>query len=307
MSDMIDGLSKAALEAGDDAAARLAADVTVAELGERVRRGRRRRRVVQAVAAAAGAAAVVALAFALPTVVPDRSQPITPAEETPLVVWSADGLSVFEDGSMAVETSAGAVVTFESLDAVTDLPFKALTVEQACALQASDFHVGWTYHAPDAHRILSSATPQVVYDGRSREPIAQGETIPARADGWIYPIALNVAADSRAAGSIGLRISQFYTWTDPTGASAPILTRFDSILDARPAVVADDGAALATIQSRPIADQSYYTYCTDEHKKSDAPYLLKRFLVVDVFLMDRRGTDILIASHTSWNQTEVHP
>lgn len=306
MSDMIDGLHKAALEAGQDASARLRAELTVADIGERVRKGQRRRRAGIAAASIAGTAAVVVGVMLLPALTPDFPHTNDPATQMPLVTSHQDGLTVFEDGSMAVETASGDVVFFEADDAVTDIPFKAVAFEQACDLSVLDFSPGWTYHAQGAEKLLRSASPQVLYRPYERTPFTSGATLDADADGTSYPLALDIRADARAASALGLRVTQYFTWVDPTGMHVPIVTRYDSVLDAQPTVL-PDGNDFAVIQGRYVDVNSYLTQCYSTEVSDPEPYTLERFLVVDIFVMDRRGHDILIASHTSSTRTEVVP
>lgn len=305
MSDMIDGLYKAALQAGQDAAPQLSARETVAVIDERVRSGRRRRRAVIGAAGTAVLTVGVVSVVALPMLFRGSAPVVTPADEQSGVVSQTGALTVYDDGSMGVVTDAGEELTFPPSEPGQVLPFQAVGNDYACSLDAGAFTAGWNYHAPDAHQLLGSAQANVHYVGHEPQSVAQGSEIFAYEDGYLPAISLNFSADPGIAELLGLRVTQYVTWVGADALSYPQMVRFDSVLDAQPKVVARDSRAGSVVKSREIDQRSYETVCNEGDGSEFSPFWLHRYLVVDVYLMDRKGNESFIASHVSWSRTKV--
>lgn len=310
MSDMIDSLHKAALEAGSASAPDLAAPATVAVLQSRIRTGVRRRRIRTA-AASIGAMAVLGVAaVGIPTLLADVPV-IEPAEDPVTVVSTVGNLTVFSDGSMSVVTQRGGFVDLPAPDPADAEPFVPLSGQQLCAFDADQAQLGWTFASEEARQLLLFAQPQAFDDGYTRRTTASGEMLPLDMHGEYIPVAITLNTEPGAAEHLGLRQSVYTVYREPSGATPPVVLYHAAAMDALPKVSVDGDTSAGTAMGRVEARKTSYTgYCGDKYPelvppKGSGPYMVQRYLVADVFLIDRNGNALYLGSHTSWTTTEI--
>ena len=311
MTDMIEGLSRTALDVGADAATHLTAPLTVAALGEQVRTGRRRRRL----RVAAGAGVVLAMVAAAVVVVPRLTSPpelLEPADTPPAVVSSVGNLTVFDDGSMSLYTQRGTFVDFAAPAEGDVTSFEPLTAEAACAFDPSQAQAGWTFYAEEARQVILFARPQIIGKDGERRPASQGDTID-HGDAELAPyLALTMDAEVATAPQLGIRQTLITTaLAGEPGVPGEVLG-YGMKLDAIPAVtIAGDSDSLnrlATIEARKVEDPHLCDpNALKDDQSVDGTTRLRHYLVADVFLLDRAGHARLLASHVSWINTVVEP
>ena len=300
----MDGLAGAAMDASADAAASVSSPLTIDVLESRIRAGRRARRVRFAAVACAAVLATGGAALAVPHLVAQApSAPLEPAG--PEALRTEGALTVYADGTMSLVTAAGAIVDLPAPQP-DSTPYATAAVEELCATDVTSLATGWSYAVPQARELLGHARPQHVAEDRSRHPAAQGQQIAPTRFGDLTPLAFELDADAAAAPHLGVRASAFVTWDHMVLAA-------QSQLDGAPAVdVVAPGTAqeTATVQMRAL-EPSHSDWCVQRkpHTQDDAASAsalpLTRYLVIDVFLIDRSGSSTLLATHTSWTRTEL--
>lgn len=312
MSDMIDGLHKAAIEAGNDSARDLAAPATVAVLNARVRTGVRRRRLRSA-GASIGAMALIGVgAIGIPALLADVPV-IQPAEDPVTAVSTVGNLTVFSDGSMSVVTQRGGFVNIPAPDPADAVPFVTLSGQQACAFLPDEVELGWSFASEEARQLLLFAQPQALDDGYTRRTTASGEMVPLTQFDDYVQLAITLNTEPGAAPHIAVRQMVYSVYREPSGIIGPIVLHHAGAMDAAPNVSVDGdvsaGTAMGKVEARKTA---YAGYCEvkpylDAPEGMSEPYVLQRYLVADVFLIDRNGNSLFLGTHTSWTTTEVTP
>ena len=311
MTDMIEGLSKAALEVGTDSASHLVAPQTVLALGEQVRSGRRRRRL----RAAAGVGVVAVMIGAAAVVVPrlnGRPELFEPAATPPAVISSVGNLTVFDDGSMSLYTQRGTFVDFAAPAEGDDATFEQVSKESACSFDGTAAEPGWNFYSEEARQVILFARPQAVGPQDERSPASQGDTLDLGAGKFAPYLALTMDAEVATAPQLGIRQTLITTvLTGEPGVPGEVLG-YGIKLDAAPAVTisgdADSVNRLATVEANAVTDPSLCHPDALEHDKSvEGVTRLRHYLIADVFLLDRAGHARLLATHTSWVNTVVEP
>src|SRR5690606_6107009 len=141
MSDMIDGLSRMALEAGQEASRNLTSAPVLAIMAERVHAGRRRRRVRATVTAGGFVAAAFAAAIVVSQLGVDPPE-VEPAQTGTAIVSSVGNLTVFSDGSMSLYTQRGTFVDFPPATGPENA-FAAVSGTEACSFDPGSVQIGW--------------------------------------------------------------------------------------------------------------------------------------------------------------------
>jgi hypothetical protein len=310
MSDMIDSLHKAAIEAGTASARDLAAPATVAVLQGRVRSGVRKRRL-RAAAAGIGAMAMIGVgAVGIPALLADAPV-IQPGEDSVTVVSTVGNLTVFSDGSMSVVTQRGGFVNLPAPEPADAQPFVALSGDQACAFDPDAAELGWSFASEEARQLLLFAQPQALDDGYTRRTTASGEMVPRDQYDDYVPLAITLNTEPGVAEHLGVRQMVYTLYREPSGAIAPIVLHHAGAMDAAPKVSIDGDTSAGTAMGKVEARKTSYTgYCGDKYPvgmppAGSGPYVTQRYLVADIFLIDRSGNSLLLGTHTSWTTTEV--
>jgi hypothetical protein len=311
MSDMIDGLSRAAIEAGQDASRNLTAPAALAVMRQQVGAGRRNRRTRAGVIAGGALALGVATAVVVPQL--DVGQEtLAPADTVRSVVSSVGNLTVFDDGSMSLYTQRG---TFVDLPAVArdDQEFRQRSAEEACAMDPSAFEFGWEFHVDEARQVLLFARPQIVHGMLAeRRQTSPGEYLGAFTfRGIPYP-AFTMDAEVATAPQLAVRETVLDVYEADVEIPGPPVKSFATALDAAPKVtIAGDVDSLnrvATIEARSVGSPyACAKNIDDDLSAAGGNYSIRRYLLADIFLIDREGNSMLLATHTSWTSLEVHP
>lgn len=308
MSDMIDSLHKAALEAGAASAPDLVAPETVAVLHGRVRAGVRKRRIRTAVAAVGAMAAIGVAGVQLPALFAEVPM-VEPAEDPVVPVSTIGNLTVFSDGSMSVVTQRGSFVDIPAPEPADAQPFVPFSADQMCAFDADQVVMGWSFTSEEARLLLRFAQPQVLEDGIARRMTVNGEMLPLNKAEDFTPVAITINTEPAAAEHLGIRQTVYTVWRDAHGT--PIVLHHAGALDALPKVRVDGDTSAGTALGRVEGRKTAYTgYCGDKYpelvpEKHAEPYVVQRYLVADIFLIDRNGNSLMLGSHTSWTTTEI--
>jgi hypothetical protein len=309
MSDMIDGLSRAAIDAGQDASRNLTSSSALAVMRQQVNAGRRKRRIRAGVVAGGALAMVLATAIVVPRL--DLGpEAIDPADTVRSVVSSVGNLTVFNDGSMSLYTQRG---TFVDLPAVTgeENVFGPVSPAIACEFDPSAAEPGWVFHVDDARQVLLFARPQVVM-GMERRLTTQGEFL-GLVDSLHYPYpAFTMDAEVATAPQLAIRERIYEVYVGEGDYSGSPVKSVATLLDASPKVTisgdADSPNRVATIEARAVGNGvscdkgfSEWVYASGENVP------IRRYLLADIFLLDREGNSMLLATHTSWTGLEFKP
>jgi len=206
-----------------------------------------------------------------------------------------DGLITYDDGSMAVATSRGRVVPLPAPPA--DAPqYAPHSGKLACTeFDASQAMPGWTSHL-DASRVDAAPTlitfgrPMLVDDGAYRV-IGQGETLGNLAPGATF--AFSVDGDAAVASHLVVALET--VTLGPDGKPAYVATTLDSQPTVTMVGNVADGTASARVTTQPM---QYGTYCSDGMLPA-AGEPSPVYLRATVFVSDRQGSVIPIASHQS--------
>lgn len=306
MSDMIDRLSRAAIEAGNDASRNLTTASALAVMNQQIHAGVRKRRI----RAGAVTGGVLALALAAAFVVPRLGlspEPIEPGQTVRSVVNSVGNLTVFNDGSMSLYTQRG---TFVDLPAATgeENVFGPISPAVMCEFDFAAAEAGWTFHTDNARQVLLFARPQIV-TGMERRLVTQGEHL-GTVDSLHYPYpAFTMDAEVATAPQLAIRERVYEVYVGDGDYAGPPVKSVASTLDAAPKVtIAGDPDApnrVATIEARAAGngvtcDKRFgeWVYSQDD----SVP--IRRYLLADIFLLDREGNSMLLATHTSWTSLE---
>lgn len=293
MTDMIDMLDEIAREAGASAAATLVQEDVRARIEATVRTKVRHRRARRAI----GAAAVVLVAASAALVMPRmwHTEPAPAATPEREIVSMVDGLITYDDGSMSIATSRGRVVPLPAPPA--DAPrYATQSGKLACTeFDASQAMPGWTSHL-DAARVdaapslITFGRPMLV-DGGHYRVIGQGETLSHLGSDATFAFSLD--ADAAAASHLVLALETVTLGVD--GQPAYVATTLDSQPTVTLVGSVAEGTASATVTSQPM---QYGTYCADGVVPAvgDASRV---YLRATVFVSDRQGSVIPIASHQS--------
>jgi hypothetical protein len=310
MSDMIDGLSRAAIDAGQDASRNLTTPASLAVMGQRVRAGRKQRRLRAGIATGG----VLALAMATAIIVPRLdlgTEQLEPGEPVRSVVSSVGNLTVFSDGSMSLYTQRG---TFVDLPPATgpENAFAPLSAADACAFDPTTIEPGWSFHVDDARQVLLFARPQIKELTSERRTTSQGEFLGVFDFSHLPYPAFTMDAEVATAPQLAVRETVYDVYMGaPVDPAAPVKS-FATLLDASPAMtVAGDADSLnrvATIEARPVgAPHACEQGFGVDLVVAGENYPVRRYLLADIFLLDREGNSMLLATHSSWTNLEVQP
>lgn len=308
MSDMIDGLSRAAIEAGQDASRNLTAPAALTVMSHRVRAGRRQRRMRGG--ALAGGALVLAMATAI--IVPQLdlgTEELEPGESVRSVVSSVGNLTVFNDGSMSLYTQRG---TFVDLPPATgpENEFAPISAAEACSFDPTATEPGWQFHVDDARQVLLFARPQIKGLTSERRTTSQGEFLGVFEFHRIPYPAFTMDAEVATAPQIAIRETVYDVYSSVEAPADTPVKSFATLLDASPAMtIAGDADSLnrvATIEARPVgAPHACEQGFGQDLVVAGETYPVRRYLLADIFLIDREGNSMLLATHTSWTNLEA--
>lgn len=310
MSDMIEGLSRTALEAGQEASRNLTEASALAAMAQQVHAGRRKRRIRGAAVAGGTVAALLAGAFIVPQL-DFGAEILEPAEQIRSVVSSVGNLTVFTDDSMSLYTQRGTFVDFPPATGAENA-FAAVSHKDACMFDPAAAEIGWTFHVDEARQVLLFARPGIVTGLTDRRTTRQGEDLGQFARGKVPYPTFEMDAEVATAPQLALRETVYEVLTDEGVFPDPPVKGYSTLLDASPEVAiagdADSFNRVATVRARPMgAGLACIKGFAEEVIASGEPYNVRRYLVVDVFLVDRDGHSMLLATHTSWTDLEVLP
>lgn len=310
MSDMIDGLSRMALEAGQEASRNLTSAPVLAIMAERVHAGRRRRRVRATVTAGGFVAAAFAAAIVVSQLGVDPPE-VEPAQTGTAIVSSVGNLTVFSDGSMSLYTQRGTFVDFPPATGPENA-FAAVSGTEACSFDPGSVQIGWTFHVDEGRQVILFGRPGIVLGPTERRTTTQGEHLGTFGHASVPHPTFTMDAEVATAPQLAIRETVYDIVTDEGVDGVPPVKSYASQLDVSPEVViagdVDSFNRVATIQARPVGSP---VACMPGFAESilmrGEPYSVRRYLVADVFLVDRAGHSMLLATHVSWHDLEITP
>lgn len=313
MSDMIDGLSRTALEAGQEASHNLTESSALAAMAQRVQTGRRKRRLQAAAVAGGSVAALVAGAFVVPQLldeppVLDPAVTISPART---VVSSVGNLTVFSDGSMSLYTQRGTFVDFPPAVG-PEHQFSVISHVDACSFDPEAATLGWDFHVDEGREVLLFARPGVQIGMSKRQVTGQGERLGTFDHRSLPYPTFTFDAEVATGPQLAIRETVYDVFLGEDVAPTPVVKSYASAIEASPSVTiagdADSFTRVATVESKPLGSGlACLPGFAEEILERGEPYTVRRYLVADIFLLDREGHSMLLASHTSWTELEIQP
>jgi hypothetical protein len=172
---------------------------------------------------------------------------------------------------------------------------------------------GWEFHVDEARQVLLFARPQVVH-GMTDERVqtSQGEFLGTFTFRYLPYPAFTMDAEVATAPQLAVRETVLDVYEGSTELAGPPVKSFTSTLDAAPAVtIAGDADSLnrvATLDAQPVGmPHACVKGFGEDLIEAGGTYSIRRYLLADIFLLDREGNSMLLATHTSWTSLEVQP
>src|SRR5690606_20433396 len=209
-------------------------------------------------------------------------EPLPAEPGTRAVIFHDDALTVFDDGSMSVVTSAGRIVDVAPLEG--ERPGMILrNKESLCSFDAESAYPGWVWDHPDyGHYLVSFGSMQLVSHDGDWSAVPHGTVFDAvERDS---KVGFELQADEAVAPYLVIQLSAVEVFE---GEQVTIGTQ----LTAEPELSDLGGAGVGTAAVEVHSDVLEYDssgYCVaDDYPKGKTDYSLSSFLIADVWLTDR--------------------